>query len=193
MCDRRCGCFDGVPLLRAEAGSRPGGRGTFLCVAKETYPKERRPRCPCPPRRWRGGSLRCSVLGCAAELAAFFELRSNSCGKSDHEACVSFGTHAHPSSCASRRSQQGWGTGSKRLLLRSCAWGRGRAPCALPTAWARSPCLGQAQRGSWGRAKRWPGWSPLPPPPSDRAEKRRAWGERVPKDTRIVIWLAEAV
>ena len=31
------------------------------------------------------------------------------------------------------------------------------------------------------------------PPPSDRAEKRRAWGERVPKDTRIVVWLAEAV
>ena len=32
-----------APLLRAEAGSRPGGRGTFLCFAKETYPKERRP------------------------------------------------------------------------------------------------------------------------------------------------------
>ena len=29
--------------LRAEAGSRPGGRGTFLCFAKEKYPKERRP------------------------------------------------------------------------------------------------------------------------------------------------------
>jgi hypothetical protein len=26
-----------------QAGSRPGGRGTFLCVAKEKYPKERRP------------------------------------------------------------------------------------------------------------------------------------------------------
>ena len=30
-------------MLRAEAGSRPGGRGTFLCFAKEKYPKERRP------------------------------------------------------------------------------------------------------------------------------------------------------
>jgi hypothetical protein len=30
-------------LLTAEAGSRPGGRGTFLCFAKEKYPKERRP------------------------------------------------------------------------------------------------------------------------------------------------------
>jgi len=26
-----------------QAGSRPGGRGTFLCFAKEKYPKERRP------------------------------------------------------------------------------------------------------------------------------------------------------
>ncbi len=32
-----------MPRLRAEAGSRPGGRGTFLCFAKEKYPKERRP------------------------------------------------------------------------------------------------------------------------------------------------------
>ena len=30
-------------LLRPEAGSRPGGRGTFLCLAKEKSPKERRP------------------------------------------------------------------------------------------------------------------------------------------------------
>ena len=32
-----------MPWLRAEAGSRPGGRGTFLCFAKEKDPKERRP------------------------------------------------------------------------------------------------------------------------------------------------------
>ena len=32
----------GVPLRGAGAGSRPGGRGTFLCLAKEKYPKERR-------------------------------------------------------------------------------------------------------------------------------------------------------
>ena len=89
-------------------------------------------------------------------------------------------------------ASRGGERGQQRLLLRSYAWGRGRARCALPTGWARSPCSGQAQRGSSGRAKRWPEWSPLPPP-SDRAEKRRAWGERVPKDTRIVIWLAEAV
>ena len=41
-----------------------------------------------PSPEGRGGSLRCSVLGCAAELAAFFELRSNSCGKLDNDARV---------------------------------------------------------------------------------------------------------
>ncbi len=47
-----------------------------------------------------------------AELAAFFELRSDSSDELDHEVHVSFGTCTHPSSCASRRSQQGWGAGS---------------------------------------------------------------------------------
>ncbi len=74
-------------------------------------------RATCDARSWGG----------AAELAAFFELRSNSCGKPDHEVRVSYGTRTHPSPCASRRSQQGWGAGTTRLLLRSCAWGRLRA------------------------------------------------------------------
>jgi|GEM_PF-2286350 len=33
-------CADTLPRL--QAGSRPGGRGTFLCFAKAKYPKERR-------------------------------------------------------------------------------------------------------------------------------------------------------
>ena len=49
------GCF----FLRVEAGSRPGGRGTFLCFAKEKYPKERRPSCLRPLR----GNLRRGVCG----------------------------------------------------------------------------------------------------------------------------------
>ena len=49
------GCF----FLRVEAGSRPGGRGTFLCFAKEKYPKERRPNCLRPLR----GNLRRCVCG----------------------------------------------------------------------------------------------------------------------------------
>jgi len=55
--------------------------------------------------------------------------------------------------------------------------------CALPTSWAIT-LASRAQRRTTGRAKQWP---VLVSTPSDRAEKRRAWGERVPKDTRIVV------
>ncbi len=55
-------CF-GVFAACQQAGSRPGGRGTFLCLVKEKYPKERRPdglgpfaslRATCGARRNRG-------------------------------------------------------------------------------------------------------------------------------------------
>ena len=158
---------------------------------RESHQREGGPQSASPiARRAMGATCDARIWGGAAELAAFFELRSDSCGKLDDEACVSCGTHAHPSSCASRRSQQGWGAGTTRLL----PWQPRRVSvtcCALPTRWAIA-LASRAQRRTTGRAKQWPVWSPLPPP-SDRAEKRRAWGERVPKDTRIVIWLAEAV
>jgi hypothetical protein len=40
-----------------EAGSRTGGRGTFLCLSKEKYPKETTPGCRFNPARhkfWQG-------------------------------------------------------------------------------------------------------------------------------------------
>ena len=61
------GCF---AALKAEAGSRPGGRLTFSCFAKEKYPKERRPEVwvPCAALR---GNLRCSESagGCGTRFA----------------------------------------------------------------------------------------------------------------------------
>ena len=43
-------CLD-VHWTDGLAGSRPGGRGTFLCFAKEKYPKERRAGCVVPALR----------------------------------------------------------------------------------------------------------------------------------------------
>ena len=173
-------------------GCAPGGAVTFSWPPRESHQREGGPQSASPirPVGRTGATCDARSWGGAAELAAFFELRSNSCGKSDHEACVSFGTHAHPSSCASRRSQQGWGAGTKTAAAsqpRRVSVTR----CALPTGGAAA-LASRAQRRTTGRAKQWPVWSPLPSP-SDRAEKRRAWGERVPKDTRIVVWLAAAV
>ena len=58
-----------VACKHRRPGFRPGGRGTFLCFAKEKYPKERRPRCPCPFAALRAA---CDARACsgAAELAS---------------------------------------------------------------------------------------------------------------------------
>jgi len=85
------------------------------------------------------------------------ELRSNSCGKPDHEVRVSCGTRTHPRPCASRRSQQGWGAGSERLLLRSCAGCRfalcaadGWGAMALPGPSAAKAQLAERSNGPYG-------------------------------------------
>ena len=100
----------GVLLLSAEAGSRPGGRGTFLCFAKEKYPKERRPYCLRP--------LRCAtgqpeVLGCGVRRVthcAPAALRSDRRGESVDEARVCPAAHPrHPASCAPQaHTEGGW-------------------------------------------------------------------------------------
>ena len=46
-----------------EPGCRPGGRGTFLCFAKEKYPKERRPPVCDPFAERRGKPASCRLRG----------------------------------------------------------------------------------------------------------------------------------
>ena len=90
-------------------------RSNFLLAAKRKSPKRRRPPV-CVPHRPGGRWGQPAVLGTGVgvdELASFYELRSNSIDELDDEVHVSFGTCTHPSSCAPRRSQQGWGAGSK--------------------------------------------------------------------------------
>jgi hypothetical protein len=112
-------------------------RSNFLLGRQEKVTKEKAAPSLRPPLALSGERGQPAMLGSGVgvdELAAFFELRSNSIDEPDDEACVSFGTHAHPSSCASRRSQKGWERGQRRLLL----WQLRRMSvtrCALPTAW----------------------------------------------------------
>jgi hypothetical protein len=102
-----------MPETRVEAGSRPGGRGTFLCFAKETYPKERRPCCLRPLRFAAGqpGVLVCGVR--RGTHCAPVALRSNNHGESDDEAGVSCGTPATPRPARPRRIQKGLGANSR--------------------------------------------------------------------------------
>ena len=104
-----------------------------MCARRRTYflfaRKESRQRKSAPQSaslRFAAGNLRCSVLGWCRRTHCVWpvaKLRSNSCGKPDHEVRVSFGTRTHPRPCASRRSQKGWERGHGQLLLRSCALG----------------------------------------------------------------------
>ena len=130
-----------APLLRAEAGSRPGGRGTFLCFAKETYPKERRPCC-LRPLRFAAGQPGVLVRGVRRGThCAPAALRSNNHGESVDEAGVSCGTPATPRPARPRRIQKGWGANSHSG--RRCARPGGRGAQRLRVG---------------GRAQRRPEW-----------------------------------
>ncbi|PVY92633.1 hypothetical protein C8C95_3505 [Acidovorax sp. 99] len=75
-----------MPLLRAEAGSRPGGRGTFLCFAKEKYPKERRPPVCDPCASLRGKPVAGRLRGAPWNSLCAGARRSDIHGESVHEA-----------------------------------------------------------------------------------------------------------
>jgi hypothetical protein len=100
----------GLPLVLDQAGSRPGGRGTFLCFAKEKYPKERRPAVWVPSLRY--GQPALLDYGGGPQNS----LRSNNCGPDP------------ASICAARPSQDGFGTkksesGSRTRTARSAEFG----------------------------------------------------------------------
>ena len=132
--------FGGVPLLRVGAGSRPGGRGTFLCFAKEKYPKERRPCCLRP-----SASLR-ATWGARARGAPWNSLRA--CGASfrqprrvrSRSGCVLRHTR-HPAPCAPQAQPEGMGSQQPHGPSLRSAPSRGRKRLALRNL---------------GRAQRWP-------------------------------------
>ena len=97
-----------MPVLRAGAGSRPGGRGTFLCFAKEKYPKERRPPVCDPFAALRGKPAAGRVRG-----APWNSLRCVAASFRHPRRVSSRGMGAStpmptPQPPRRRRSQQGW-------------------------------------------------------------------------------------
>ena len=181
-----------VLLLRAEAGVCARRRSNFLLAAKRKSPKRRRPPVCVPhsPCRANGGSLRCSDLGWCRRTRCVLRTPLKQLRQARvRSVCVL--RHTRPPQLLRFSAQPaGVGSGYHPAAAAQLRLGSGRAVrCRRGDA---SALASRAQRRTTGRAKQWPEWSPLPPP-SDRVEKRRAWGERVPKDTRIVVWLAAAV
>ena len=166
--------------LGAEAGSRPGGRGTFLCFAKEKYPKERRPPVCDPFAVRRGKAASCRLRG-----APWNSLRCGAASFRHPRRVSSRGMGAStpmptPQPPRRRRSQQGWGAEqpNSRTAIRAIA-ALGLA-CTARGASAREtgPSAAQQSNGPCG--------CPLPGFPSARAEKRRAGGACVCRRTHAL-------
>ena len=151
-------------LLKAGAGSRPGGRGTFLCFAKETYPKEKRPHdCDPSAQRWgtpapghmRGAPWN-SLRACGAALGQPRRV-SPRCG------CVLRHTR-HPASTPAQAQPQGV-EAPPNIHTGHCfarpGWHRRCAPCVCTcgmwhVAYAMSHVPFAARM--LGRAQQWPEW-----------------------------------
>ena len=145
--------------MRAEAGSRPGGRGAFLCVAKEKYPKERRPCCLRP--------LRCAagppgVLGCGVRRGTRYALarcaRTTTASQLTKQVCPA--AHLPPHALrAPGASTRGWAAEQPHGPLLRSARGRHRGARrrSCEAAAVRYPPLGFpsgcAEERSAGRKK----------------------------------------
>ena len=105
-----------MPLQRAAAGTRPGGRVPFFRVAERKSPKKGRPYCARPFAALRA-TCDARTEGAPQNSLRADALRSNNCGKSVHEVRVSFGTRTHPLPCASRHAQKG----TQRTSIRAIA------------------------------------------------------------------------
>ena len=132
------------------AGSRPGGRGTFLCFAKETYPKERRPCCLRPRSPLANGAT-CGARsrGGAVELTTRLQRFVRAAPASQFTKRVCPAAHP-PTPCpvllgAYRREGRRFGS-----LLRSTWPSRRCAPARLQCSAVRPlypvPSKGRAQR-----------------------------------------------
>ena len=152
------GCFPGPGLA-------PAGEVLFFASPKKSTQKKGDPQSATPSLALRGRPAAGRLRGAAAELTArLAALRSDSRGESEHEACVSFGTHAHPASTP----PQAQPAGGKQPHTGHCFARPGTRAlrAAAPAVRSDGPC------GS--------------PPPSVRAEKRRAAGACVCRRTHAL-------
>ena len=148
-----------------EPGCRPGGRGTFLCFAKEKYPKERRPPVCDPFAERRGKPASCRLRGAPQNSLRAGALRSNNCGESVHEARA-LRRACHPATAPPQA--QPAGVGQPNIQTAGQPFGPSLRSAQFAQRVARAPAR-------WGRAQRWPEWMFCSLRPSGCAEERRVW------------------
>jgi len=146
---------------------RPAAHSLSFASPKESKQRKGAPQSATPSLALRGRPAAGRLRGAAAELTARCALRSDSRGESEHEACVSFGTHAHPASTP----PQAQPAGGKQPHTGHCF--------ARPTSRALRAALGFPR----ARAERSDG--PAVPTPFCACREAQGGGcVRVPKDTR---------
>ena len=157
---------------------RPAAHSLSFASPKESKQRKGDPQSATPTLSLRGRPAAGRLRGAAAELTArLAALRSDSRGESEHEACVSFGTHAHPASTPPQAQPAGVGTRTRAIA----SLGPHRARFAL----RRLQCAVRSQ--DWAECSDGPAGFP---PPSVRAEKRRAAGACVCRRTHALRHLA---
>ena len=178
-------------MLCAEAGSRPGGRGTCSLLRQRKVPKRKAtplPVSPSPVARGQPAMLGPGVtpknsLRCLCEAAPVKQLRRA------RQRCACPSARAHPRPCASLHGQKGVGAGSIRAIASlgpNClaALGLGRAAAPEPSA-ARTARVPDPRRSCEAAAVRDPA-----PTPAGCAEKRRSWGGCMCRRTHALRGLA---
>ncbi len=94
-------------MQRAEAGSRPGGRPSFLARARKEG-KRNTPLLAATPALRCGATCVGTFAGCAAELAARLRRSAQTTAASQFTKHARAGAHATPQSPRRRRFQKGW-------------------------------------------------------------------------------------
>ena len=157
-----------VLVLRAGAGSRPGGRGTCSLLRQRKVPKRKATLQSATPSRCYGANLRRGVCGVRRGTRFALARCARTTTASQITKHAREGAHATPQTPRRRRSQKGVGSPKARQpnshTGHCCAWPSLRIARGL-------------RPGGVGRAKRRPVWMSACGFPSGCAEERS--GQRI--------------
>jgi len=155
--------FDGVFMLAAEAGSRPGGRGTCSLLRQRKVPKRKATlQSATPTGQTCGGAF----AGCAVELATRWRAALGQPRRVRSRSMRAKAPMPPPNRPAAGAARRGWAAEQPDSHTGHC--------CARP-----SLRIARGLRpGGVGRAKRRPVWMSACGFPSGCAEERRFWRMR---------------
>src|SRR3989344_8446286 len=119
-----------MPALRAEAGTRPGGRGTCSLLRQRKVPKRKAPPSLRPLRCAKGQTCVGAAAGGAAELAFLLRSAARTTTARQFTRHARSDAHANPATAPPQAHPAG-GEQPHWPLLRSASRSRGGAPALV--------------------------------------------------------------